>query len=126
MSKTDSNTSTSVPIRCFATLRWALRITIGLNALRFALSFVPQFEGTAHKVGMIDRMLGAYTIFGFRADFAWLIGSTIVIFLAIFYLSKISTRDSQARFDMLLCVGWSVMFLIYVIKSLMSGLLFPG
>lgn len=106
---------------------WVLRAIIVLNFIRFALSFFPSFEGTAQKAGAIDRLLGSYTVLGFfRPDFAWLIVSTMVIFAASLYLAKISKTDEQARSDVFLCWAWCVAFVVYIVKSILTGLLYPG
>ena len=109
-----------------APLRWVFRATIALNFVRFALSFVPRFEGTALNVGIADRLFGAFTVIYFRADFAWLLGSTILILIATFYLAGISNDDPRARFDVVLGWTWVVAFAIYVIKSIFTGVLYPG
>jgi hypothetical protein len=97
-----------------------------LNFARFALSFVPKFEGTAARAGIADKLFGEYTVGGFRADFAWLFGSTIVLFAATFYFAKNSENDPQSRLDVLLGRTWIVAFVIYVIKSIFTGVLDPG
>ena len=109
-----------------AMLRWVLRATIVLNFVRFALSFVPRFEGTAVNGGIADRLFGAYTVIYFRADFAWLLGSTILILVATFYLARNSKDDPRARFDVVLGWSWVIAFAIYVIKSIFTGVLYPG
>ena len=108
------------------TLRWVFRAAIALNFVRFALSFVPKFEGTAARAGIADKLFGAYTVGFFRADFAWLIGSTIVLFAATFYFAKDSENDPQARLDVLLGWTWIVAFVIYLIKSVFTGVLYSG
>jgi len=75
---------------------------------------------------MVDRFLGSYTVGFLRADFAWLVGSTLVIFPATFYFSNISTNDPRARFDVLLGGAWTVAFVIYVMRSILTGVLYPG
>jgi len=108
------------------TLRWVFRAALALNFVRFALSFVPKFEGTAARAGIADELFGAYTVGFFRADFAWLIGSTIVLFAATLYFAKDSENDPEARLDVLLGWTWIVAFVIYVIKSIFTGVLYPG
>jgi hypothetical protein len=108
------------------TLRWAYRLAIALNFVRFALSFIPDFEGTADRAGIADKLFGAYTFSTFRVDFAWLIVSTPVIFLATFYISEISENDSQARLDELIGRAWTAAFVIYMLKSIFTGVLYPG
>src|SRR3974390_3006544 len=77
-------------IRIFCTTsRWVFRAVIALNFVHFALSFVPGFEATAGNPGIADKIFGELIIGTFRADFAWLIVSTIVIFASTFYLAKI-------------------------------------
>jgi hypothetical protein len=107
-------------------LTWLLRIAVALNFVRFALSFSPQFEGTAQTAGTIDRLLGPYTVGTFRADFAWLIGSTMIIFPAAFYFARVSEKNPRARLDAVLCLAWTAAFVVYVIKSLLMGVLYPG
>ena len=105
---------------------WVLRAIIVLNFIRFALSFFPRFEGTAQKAGTIDRLLGSYTVLGFfRPDFAWLIVSTMVIFAASFYLAGILKTDERARTDVLLCWGWCLAFVVYIVQLVLTGVLYP-
>lgn len=108
-------------------LTWLLRVVIAINFVRFGLSFFPQFEGTAQRVGAIDRLVGGYTVFGFfRPDFAWLVASTAGIFATAVYLAKSSKNSPHRRLDLLLCQAWIAAFAIYVIKSLLTGVLYPG
>lgn len=107
-------------------LRVMFRAAIALNFVRFAFSFVPKFEGTSEKAGVADKLFGAYTLGTFRSDFAWLIGSTMIVFLATFYFARISKDDPGARLDVLLGRFWTVAFVIYVIKSIFTGVLYPG
>jgi hypothetical protein len=115
-----------IPWVSCAMLRWVFRTAIVLNFLRFALSFVPKFEGTAKSAGIADKLFGAYTVGTFRADFAWLIGSTMVIFLATIYFAKFPKDDPRARLDVLFGWMWTIASVIYVIKSILSGVLYPG
>lgn len=111
----------------YTALTWSLRTAVALNFVRFALSFDPRFEGTAHSAGTIDRLLGSDTWFGFfRPDFAWLIVSTIVIFAASFYFARVSEQYHRARLDVFLCRVWTAAFVIYIIKLLFTGVLYPG
>jgi hypothetical protein len=107
-------------------MHWVFRAAIALNFVRFALSFFPKFEGTAESAGIADKLFGAYTVIFFRADFAWLIGSTMVIFPATLYLAKTLRTDPQARLDVLLGLAWTAASVIYLIKSILTGVLFPG
>jgi|SRR5579863_113848 hypothetical protein len=123
----EANSSRSIRSFFPRMLPWVFRAAIALNFVRFVLSFIPSFEGTAERAGIIDGLLGKYTVFGFfRPDFAWLFGSTMVIFPATFYFANISKNDPRARLDVLLGWAWTVAFVIYVIRSIVTGVLYPG
>jgi hypothetical protein len=102
------------------------RTVIALNFVRFALSFSTRFEGTPEGAGAADRLFGAYIIGVFRADFAWLIFSTAAIFGAVLYFAAKSRNYPTARIDLLLSLAWIVAFIIYIIRSLLTGVLYPG
>jgi NADH:ubiquinone oxidoreductase subunit H len=109
--------------------RWGImliRAVIALNFLRFGLSFSPWFEGTVDSVGESDRLFGGYRLGGFRIDFVWLVASTLVIFSATFYFLMVSKRDHRARVDAFLCAGWTVAFVVYIARVLLTGILYFG
>lgn len=120
------NTPESISRLFCATLTWAFRIAIGLNFIHFALSFVPGFESTAGRAGIFDKLFGAYIVGTLRADFAWLLVSTMIIFPATFYFAKVSENDPRARLDVLLGRAWTVAFVVYLFKSVVTGELYPG
>ena len=109
-----------------ATLTWMYRAAIALNFVLFAVSFFPGFESTAEREGIADKLFGAYIIGTFRMDFAWLIGSTMLIFPASFYFAKVSESNPRARLDALWGRAWTIAFLIDVFKSIFTGVLYPG
>ena len=109
------------PDRSTLGVHLVLRSVITLNFLRFALSFIPSFEGTAQEPGLADRIFGNYRIAGFRIDSAWILASSLVIFLFIFILAWIAKRDPKARIDILLCLAWMAAFVTYVYRLLFTG-----
>jgi hypothetical protein len=103
-----------------------LRVVIALNFTRFALSFLPWFEGTAAQPGLADEVFGRYRIGGFRADFVWLIASTAVILCSMPYVLRASKNSSKMKVDSYLCIAWIIAFILFVAKALLSGVLYPG
>ncbi len=100
-----------------------LRGVIALNLVRFALSFLPWFEGTKHGAGFADQLFNPRHTNGFRSDFLWLFFSTIFIFFVMFAFIPKFKRESKARINVYLCLGWLAAFLIYILKSLFTGFL---
>jgi hypothetical protein len=102
---------------------WVLRIVIGLNCLRFALSFLPWFEGTDKSAGFADRLFNPHHTDGFRIDFLWLLFSTVVIFFLAFAFIDNFKKDRDARINFYLCVAEVAVFLLYILKLFFSGLI---
>jgi hypothetical protein len=100
-----------------------LRAVIALNFVRFALSFLPWFEGTEHSAGFADQLFNPRHTNGFRSDFLWLFFSTVFIFFAMFVFIPKFKQESKARINVYLCSAWLAAFLIYILKSLFTGLL---
>ena len=98
------------------------RAVIALNFIRFALSFWPRFEGTAHSIGIADYIFpyNSWTIF--RLDFDWLLGSSAIIFVSIFYFIVVWKSDPEAKANLLLSCAWLVAFCIYVARIFTTGL----
>jgi hypothetical protein len=103
-----------------------LRTVICLNFVRFALSFLPWFEGTEHRVGFAQQLFNPQHTNGFRSDFLWLFFSTIFIFFAMFAFIPSFKQESKARINVYLCLGWLAAFVIYILKSLFTGMLYFG
>ena len=103
-----------------------LRVVIALNFIRFALSFLPWFEGTAAQPGLADEVFGRYRVGGFRVDFVWLIASTAVILCSIPYVLRMSKSSPKIKVDSYLCITWLIAFILFVAKALLSGVLYPG
>jgi len=104
-------------------LSYLLRCIIALNFFRFALSFWPRFEGTDKNVGIVDQLFSACRLGGFRIDFLWLIGSTLVVLFFILVFAIRARKDPSAKFDLILCIAWVASFAIYMVKLALSGLL---
>jgi len=94
-----------------------LRIIIALNFIRFALSFLPWFEGTENSVGFADRFFNPRHSNGFRSDFLWLIFSTIFIFCAMLAFIPSFRREATARTNVYLCMAWLVALLFTSTRS---------
>jgi hypothetical protein len=121
-----ANSPKPEPRHSTGALLWAFRAVITLNFVHFALSFVPGFEASSGKPGIADKIFGKLIVGTLRVDFAWLIVSTIVIFASTFYFAKISENDHRAHLDVFLGRAWTVVFVIYVLKSIFTGVLYPG
>jgi hypothetical protein len=106
-----------------AAAKWLLRCVIGLNFLLFGLSFSPAFEGDEHTPGAADWIFNPHHTNGFRADFIWLVVTTILIFGALCVSVPRMARSRSARVDVALSALWIVAFIWYVERILMMGLL---
>jgi hypothetical protein len=100
-----------------------IRGVIAVNLIMVSLSWWPWFEGTATKPGEVDRLLSSVRLGGFRADFVWLMISTLFIFLAVFFFLKDARRSGSARITTALCVLEILAFCSFVYRALTSGLL---
>lgn len=96
---------------------------VAINFTRFALLFSPRFEGSESHAGEADRLFGAYRIGGFRADFAWLVATTLLIVLSLFYFRSNIRKERSTRFDTFLGGAWVAAFVIYIVRMLTTGLL---
>jgi hypothetical protein len=103
-----------------------LRVVIGLNFIRFALSFVPWFEGTASAAGFADSLFNPRHTGGFRSDMLWLIVSSVYIFFAMFVYVPEFAQEKTARINVLLGFAWLFAFCFYVYRSLVTGTLYFG
>ena len=103
-------------------MKWIIRSIVAVNFVRFLLAFVPSFEGTDKSVGAADTIF-AWRMAGFRADFVWLVVSTILVFLAgVYFIFRIK-EDRTAKTDVILCAAWVVAFIIYIARTLFTGVL---
>ncbi|MGD0443026.1 MAG: hypothetical protein ABSA39_03730 [Edaphobacter sp.] len=100
-----------------------LRVVIVLNFIRFALSFLPWFEGTEKSAGFADQLFNPRHTDGWRSDFLWLIFSTLLVFVAMFGFIPRFKRESIARTNVYLCLLWLVTFFIYIYRCLVTGVL---
>lgn len=103
-----------------------LRIVIALNFVRFALSFLPWFEGTEQSAGFADQLFNPKHTNGFRSDFLWLIFSSVYVFFAMFVYVPEFTWDKSARMNVILGFAWLIAFCFYVYRSLVTGVLYFG
>jgi len=100
----------------------ALRMILVLNFIRFALSFVPRFEGTADAPGLADRIFHS-SIGGFRIDFVWLIVSTVLISVVLFvHLTNRESRFETVN-DSVFWFFWIMAFFVYIYRALATGVL---
>jgi hypothetical protein len=100
-----------------------LRAVIMLNFIRFALSFLPWFEGTASAAGFADQLFNPRHTDGLRSDFLWLLFSTIYIFYAMFVFVPDFRKEAKARTNVYLGFAWLVAFLIYIHRGVVTGVL---
>ena len=103
-------------------MKWIIRSIVAVNFVRFLLAFVPSFEGTEKSVGAADKIF-AWRISGFRADFVWLVITTVLIFIAGIYFLLGIKEDRTAKTDALLCAAWVLAFFIYIARSLFTGMI---
>jgi hypothetical protein len=105
---------------------FVVRCVIALNFVLFSFSFTAWFQGTEKIPGMADRLFGSYRFGGFRADFVWIVVSTVFIFFALLAFAT-STRDARSvRINRWLCVAWIVACLIYLLKAVLTAELYFG
>jgi hypothetical protein len=99
------------------------RTVIAANMLLIALSWLPWFEGTATKLGVVDHLLGGLRLGGFRADFVWLLLSTIAAcFALILFLMQASTNRAT-RINAYLCGLEILAFCSYMNHVVATGVL---
>lgn len=103
-----------------------LRVMIGVNFFRFALSFFPWFEGTADQPGMADRLFGDVRIDGWRLDICWLVGSSFFVFVGLLLLIPKGWKEPAVRVTAYLFAAWMVAFFVYFIRALLQGVLYFG
>ena len=102
------------------------RIVVGLNFVRFALSFSRVFEGTGQNDGIADTLFNPSGHFGFRLDFVWLVFSTLAIVVATLLFIRGIQSERRARIDVVLGLTWMIAFAVYKTKSLTSGIFYLG
>jgi hypothetical protein len=100
-----------------------LRAVVFLNFVRFALAFLPWFEGTENSAGFADRFFNPMHTDGFRSDFLWLIFSSLYVFFAMFVYVPEFARERTARTNVILGFAWLLAFLFYVHRALVTGVL---
>jgi len=100
-----------------------LRTVIGLNFARFALSFLPWFEGSANGPGVADRLFNPHHTYGFRSDFIWLFFSTIAISFAMIASVSSFKESHRSRVNFYLSLAWVAAYVIYVLRCLFTGVL---
>ena len=84
------------------------------------------FGGTDQKVGLADKLFSAGHVGGFRADFVYLVLSTIVISLAFVVLFPNFRKSRAARISAFLCGAEVIVFVAFVCLMLVTGLLYFG
>ena len=104
-------------------LRPFLTAVVGFNLLLIAVSFTAWFSGTEKSLGFADRVFGTARLGGFRADFAWLLLSSAVLFLGLLFFIAGSRRSRIARVNAMLCLANVLAFVLYLYHALVSGLL---
>lgn len=91
---------------------WLLRSILLANLVLLGLSFVPAFSGVGERPGLADRLWGEIRFGGWRADVAWMFGSTLLLLTAGVVLR---TREPGARQQTsMLCVLWLPCFVLYM------------
>jgi len=95
-----------------------LRGTIALNFLLFVLSWCPWFLGSEKHWSVSDQLFGSYRFAGFRADFVWMIASTIYIFFAALFFLFQARTDPSVRLNLGLCMAEVLGFCLFIYGSL--------
>jgi hypothetical protein len=103
-----------------------LRVVIVLNFIRFALSFLPWFEGTANAAGFADQLFNPRHTDGWRSDILWLFFSSLYVFFAMFVFGPDFWQEAKARTNVYLGFAWLVAFSIYIYRVLVTGVLYFG
>jgi hypothetical protein len=98
-----------------------LRVVIVLNFIRFALSFLPWFEGTASAAGFADQLFNPRHTDGWRYDFLWLFFSSLYVFFAMSVFGPDFWQEPKARTNVYPGFAWLVAFSIYVYRVLVTG-----
>ncbi len=102
-------------------MTYVVRVAIALNFVRFALSFSPAFEGTTTSMGIADRIFASHRVGGFRLDAVWLFASScVILFAALYFLFNVKS-DPTAKTDLFLCIAWVIAFVIFVVRSFLTG-----
>jgi hypothetical protein len=107
-------------------IRPFLTAVVGFNMLLIAVSFTAWFSGTEKTLGFADRAFGKLRFGGFRADFAWLLLTSAVLFLALLFFIVESRKSRVARVNAVLCLAEVLALVAYLYYSLVSGLLDMG
>jgi hypothetical protein len=98
-----------------------LSIVVGFNLLLIAVSFSGWFGGTERSLGVADRIFGKIRIGGFRADFVWLVTSTVALSVALLIFIVSARKDRAALINAALCLAEVIAFVLYLHHSLISG-----
>lgn len=100
-------------------LRGAIIVSLVLVAFSFSL----WFSGTAEKAGEADRLFGSLRFAGFRADFVWVLLTTLASSVAFIPLAIAARRERVARITAALCIGQMAGFCLFIYQVLHSGTL---
>ena len=114
--------STQPPAEGNSPISTVTRAVIAINFARFMLSFSPRFEGTEASPGVADKIF-ALRLEGFRIDGVWLVISTGLGFLTMFYFLMDSKENNKAKTDAYLCIAWMVAFVIFVARAFLTGII---
>lgn len=109
----------------FTWLDQALRTTAIFNLALISLSFTKWFSGDPEGSGVADRLFGHIRLGGWRADVAWLLLSSCLLFFAFLY-SLVEIRRTPARVNAALIFFALLSFCAYIHHLLHSGLLYMG
>ena len=104
---------------------WAIAFIRGLlvcNCLLLTTSFLPPFRAFRSLTPTLaDQLFARDNGYGFRPDFVFLFFSTILIFAAlIVFMTELRARKS-AKWDVLACLVWLLLFLVYTAVNLDMG-----
>jgi hypothetical protein len=107
-------------------LRPFLAAVVGFNMLLMSVSFTAWFSGTEKSLGIADRAFGKVRFGGFRADFAWLLLTSAVLFLGLLFFIVESRKSRVARGNAVLCLADVLAFVLYLYHGLVYGFLYFG
>ena len=99
---------------------------VGLNFVRFALSFSRVFEGRGENNGIADVLFKPHGYFDFRLDLVWLVFSTLAIVVATVLFIRGIESDRSARINVVLGLTWLIAFAVYLTRPLNSGIFYLG
>jgi hypothetical protein len=100
-----------------------IRSVVLFNAALVAASWSRRFSGDANQVGWVDRLLGQIRLGGFRADFVWIVLSTLALGIAFIYFAPKASQSREARVNAVFCLCGIIAFCLFIYRAFTTGVL---